>query len=174
MEYSVIDETKQMQLLCKRNSVSWTHIKHHGHQTLSLKTQAISNMYPLKTAKQVHAFLGLVGYYRKFLKNSAKITKPFTLLTCHKAKFKWTLAHHTSFMTPKETIIQSPILHYPDSAKQYIVYMDASDDAKFPVAFLFHTFTETHRKWSTQEQEAYGVYYAITKWNYYLQYHSLQ
>ena len=40
---------------------------------------------------------------------------------------------------------------------------------KFPVAFLSHTFTETQSKWSTPEQEAYGVYYAIIKWNYYLQ-----
>ena len=40
---------------------------------------------------------------------------------------------------------------------------------EFPVAFLSHTFTETQCKWSTTEQEAFGVYYAITKWNYYLQ-----
>ena len=40
---------------------------------------------------------------------------------------------------------------------------------EFPIAFLSHTFTETQRKWSTTKQEAYGVYYAITKLNYYLQ-----
>ena len=40
---------------------------------------------------------------------------------------------------------------------------------EFPTAFLSHTFMETQRKWSTTKQEAYGVYYAITKWNYYLQ-----
>ena len=40
---------------------------------------------------------------------------------------------------------------------------------EFPVAFLSHTFSETQCKWSTTEQEAFGVYYAITKWNYYLQ-----
>ena len=40
---------------------------------------------------------------------------------------------------------------------------------EFPIAFLSHTFSETQRKWSTTEQEAYGVYYAITKWIYYLQ-----
>ena len=61
------------------------------------------------------------------------------------------------------------------------MYTDASDDAcraqlsqehdgtEFPVAFLSHTFSETQCKWSTTEQEAFGVYYAITKWNYYLQ-----
>ena len=40
---------------------------------------------------------------------------------------------------------------------------------EFPIAFLLHTFTETQRKWSTTEQVAYGIYYNITKWNYYLQ-----
>ena len=61
------------------------------------------------------------------------------------------------------------------------MYTDASDDAcraqlsqehngtEFPVAFLSHTFMETQCKWSTTQQEAFGVYYAITKWNYYLQ-----
>ena len=61
------------------------------------------------------------------------------------------------------------------------MYTDASDDAcraqlsqihdgtEFPVAFLSHTFTDTQRKWSTPEQEAYGIYFAIKKWNYYLQ-----
>ena len=43
------------------------------------------------------------------------------------------------------------------------------DGIEFPIAFLSHTFSETQRKWSTIEQEAYGVYCAITKWNYYLQ-----
>ena len=84
-------------------------------------------------------------------------------------------------MNLKDAIIQAPILHYPDPAKKYIVYTDASDDAcgaqlsqehdwtEFSVAFLSHTFTETQRKYSTPEQEAYGVYYDITKWKYYLQ-----
>ena len=84
-------------------------------------------------------------------------------------------------MKLKKSIIEAPTLHYPDPNKRYIVYTDASDDAcgaqlsqehdgtEFPIAFLSHTFLETQRKWSTTEQEAYGVYYAITRWNYYIQ-----
>ena len=84
-------------------------------------------------------------------------------------------------MKLKDSIIQAPILCYPNPSKRYIVYTDASDDTcgaqltqkhdgtEFPIAFLSHTFSEIQRKWSTTEQEAYGVYYAITKWNYYLQ-----
>ena len=43
------------------------------------------------------------------------------------------------------------------------------DGTEFPIAFLSHTFLEMQRKWSTTEQEAYRLYYTITKWNYYLQ-----
>ena len=61
------------------------------------------------------------------------------------------------------------------------MYTDASDDAcgaqlsqeqdgqELPLAFLSYTFTDTQHKWSTTEQKAYGIYYAVTKWNYYLQ-----
>ena len=137
-------------------------------------------MHPTKMPKQVCAFLGLVGYYRKFIKNFAKIAKPLTLLTCQQVKFNWTLTHHDAFLTLNESIIQAPILQYPNPTKQYVVYTNVSDDAcgaqlsqendgtEFPITF-FHIPFWKHRKCSTTEQEAFWVYYAITKWNYYLQ-----
>ena len=121
-----------------------------------------------------------MGYYRKFIRNFAKIAKPLTLLTHQQAKFKWTPTHSNAFLTLKESVIQAPKVHYPNTTKCYIVYTDGSDDAcgaqlsheqdgmEFPIAFLSHTFTETQWKWSTTEQEAYGVYYAVMKLNYYL------
>ena len=154
-----------------------------GIRPLPSKTYAIQHMQPPTTPKQVRAFLGLVRYYRKFIKGFAKIAKPLTLLTRQQVKFEWTSVHHTAFLHLKEAIVQAPILYYPDPDKKYIVYTNASDDAcraqlsqdhngtEFPIAFLLHTFMETQRKWSTTEQEAYGIYYAITKWNYYLQGH---
>ena len=138
-------------------------------------------MTPPTMPKQVRAFLGLVGYYRKFIKGFAKIAKPLTLLTRQQVKYEWTPEHQAAFVHLKDAIVQAPILHYPNPNKTYIIYMDASDDAcgaqlsqkhdgmEFPIAFLSHTFSETQHKWSTTEQEAFRVYYTITKWNYYLQ-----
>ena len=152
-----------------------------GIQPLPSKTHTIQHMNPPTTPKQVRAFLGLVGYYRKFIKGFVKIAKPLTLLTRQQVKFDWTSEHQEAFIHLKEAIVQAPILHYPNPNKTYIVYTDASDDAcgvqlsqehdgtEFPVAFLSQTLTKTQCKWSTTEQEAFGVYYAITKWNYYLQ-----
>ena len=104
-------------------------------------------MKPPTTPKQVKAFLGLVGYYRKFIKGFTKIAKPLTLLTRQQVKFDWTPTHHAAFLQLKEAIVQAPILHYPNPTKKYIVYTDTSDDAcraqlsqehngtEFPVAF---------------------------------------
>ena len=148
---------------------------------LPSKTRAIQHMPPPTTPKQVRTFLGLVVSYRKFIRGIARIAKPLTLLTRQQIKFEWTPEHQEAFIHLKDAIVQAPILHYPNPNKTYIVYTDASDDAcraqlsqehdgtKFPEAFLSHTFSKTQRKWSTTEQEAFGVYYAITKWNYYLQ-----
>ena len=86
--------------------------------------------------------------------------------------------HHNTFLTLKESVIQAPILLYPNLKKHYIVYTDTSNDAcgaqlsqehdrtEFPIAFLSHTFMDTQWKWRTTEQEVYGVYYVVTKWDY--------
>ena len=152
-----------------------------GIKPVPAKTAAIKAMHPPVNPKQVRAFLRLVGYYRKFIKNFAKIAKPLTMFTQMDVKFEWKDTHQDAFIKLKEAIIQAPILQYPDTTKPSIVYTDASNDAcgaqlsklhdrtEFLVAFLSHTFTDTQRRWSTPEQEAYGIYFAIKKWNYYLQ-----
>ena len=124
-----------------------------GIKPLPSKTKAIQDMHPPKMPKQICTFLGLIGYYRKFIKNFAKAAKPLTLLTCQKAKFEWSPTHNNAFLMLKESVIQAPILLYPDPKKHYIVYTDGSDDAceaqlsqehdgtEFSIAFLSHTFT---------------------------------
>ena len=126
-----------------------------GIRPLPSKTHAFQHMQPPTTPKKFRAFLGLVGYYRKFFKGFAKITKPLTLLTRQQVKFEWTPVHHTAFLHLKEALVQAPILHYPNPNKKCIVCTDPSDDVcrvqlsqehdgtEFPIAFLWHTFTET-------------------------------
>ena len=186
----VFEKLKTANLSMKKSKCNFfsSEIQYLGHilsatgiQPLPSKTQAIQHMNPPTTPKQVRAFLGLVRYYRKFIKGFTKIAKLLTLLTRQQVKFDWTPEHQAAFTHLKDAIVQAPILHYPNPNKTYIVYTDASDDAcgaqlspeqdgtEFPVAFLSHTFSETECKWSTTKQEAFGVCYAITKWNYYLQ-----
>ena len=114
--------------------------------------------------------------YQKFHVDSKTIN-----LTRQQVEFEWTPEHQEAFMKLKDSIIQAPILHYPNPSRRYIVYTDASDDTcraqltqehdgmEFPIAFLSHNFSEIQRKWNITEHKSYGDYYAITKWNYYLQ-----
>ena len=93
-----------------------------GIRPLPSKTHAIQHMNLPTTPKQVRAFLILVGYYRKFIKGFAKIAKLLTLLTRQQVKFEWTPEHQAAFVHLKDTIVQAPILHYPNPNKTYIIY----------------------------------------------------
>ena len=111
-------------------------IQYQGHilgteriKPVPAKTEVIRAMHPPVNPKQVRAFLRLAGYYRKFIKNFAKIAKPLTMLTQMDVKFEWKETHQYAFMKLKKAIIQPPILQYPDMTKLYIVYTDASDNA---------------------------------------------
>ena len=92
-----------------------------GIRPVPAKTEAIKAMHPPVNPKQVWAFLGLVGNYRKFIKNFAKIAKPLTMLTRMDIKFEWEETHHCAFMKLKDDIIQAPILRYPDITKPYVM-----------------------------------------------------
>ena len=81
-----------------------------GIKPVPAKTEAIKAMYPPVNPKQVHAFLRPVGYYRKFIKNFAKIAKLLTMLSRMDVKFEWKETHHCTFMKLKDAIIQAPIL----------------------------------------------------------------
>ena len=147
-----------------------------GIKPVPAKTETIKAMHPPVNLKQVRAFLGLVGYYQKFIKNFAKIAKPLTRLTHMDVKLEWKETHHCAFMKLKDAIIQAPILQYPDTTKPYIMYTDASDDAcgvqlsqihnetEFPVAFLSHTFTDTQGRWSTPEQGGLFCFLCFGQW----------
>ena len=100
-----------------------------GIHPLPSKTQVIQKIHLPTTPKQICTFLGLVGYYKKFIKNFAKTAKPLTLLTRQQVKLEWTPEHQEAFIKLKDSIIQAPILQYPNPSRRYIVYTDASDDA---------------------------------------------
>jgi hypothetical protein len=74
---------------------------------------------------QVHSFLGLAGYYRRFITNFSKISKPITDLL-KKKKFFWNAERDEVFQTLKKLLTTSPVLAQPDITKSFDVYCDAS------------------------------------------------
>ena len=75
---------------------------------------------------ETQSFLGLAGYYRRFIKNFSKIAKPMPELLKKDTKFKWTEECEASFQELKRRLVTSPVLILPDQRKDYEVYWDAS------------------------------------------------
>jgi hypothetical protein len=76
---------------------------------------------------QIRSFLGLVGYYHRFIPNFSKIVKPMTKLLEKEAKFKWSPQCEDIFLTLKKLLTTAPVLAQLDIEKLFDVYYDASD-----------------------------------------------
>ena len=101
-------------------------ISPEGISPLPNKLDCIKHMPPLKDMKEIKQFLGLTGYYRKFIPRFADIFRPLTTLMKKDRKFEWTSAFQKSFELLKETLCGEPVLKYADTSKPYTLYTDAS------------------------------------------------
>ena len=79
-----------------------------------------------KSVHQIRQFLGLAGYYRRFIPDFSKIAQPMTKLLQKDAKFVWSLACEEAFQTLTKFLTTAPILAQPDIDKPFDVYCDAS------------------------------------------------
>ena len=76
--------------------------------------------------KNVRSFLGMAGYYRRFVKDFSTIAKPLSMLTHKNVKFEWTNVCECSFQVLNEKLVTAPILTLPEPGKRFTVYSDAS------------------------------------------------
>jgi hypothetical protein len=90
------------------------------------KVQEVLEWKSPKSVTQIRSFLGLVGYYRRFIPNFCKIAKPMTQLLEKEAKFKWSPQCEEAFLTLKKLLTTTPILAQPNIEKSFDVYCDAS------------------------------------------------
>ena len=75
---------------------------------------------------EVKQFLGLVGYYHKFIPHFSDISSPLLKLMREDTPFAWTKQCHLAFNMLKDKLCEARILHYPDSSKPYMLFIDAS------------------------------------------------
>ncbi|GJZ55393.1 putative reverse transcriptase domain-containing protein [Tanacetum coccineum] len=89
------------------------------------KIESIKDWASPKSPTEIRQFLGLAGYYRRFIEGFSKIAKPMTKLTQKKVKFKWGDKQETTFQLLKQKLCSAPILALPEGSEYFILYRDA-------------------------------------------------
>ncbi|GJR32169.1 putative reverse transcriptase domain-containing protein [Tanacetum coccineum] len=90
------------------------------------KIESVKDWASPKTPTEIRQFLGLAGYYRRFIEGFSKIAKPMTKLTQKKVKFEWGDKQEAAFQLLKHKLCSAPILALPEGSEDFIVYCDAS------------------------------------------------
>uniref|UniRef100_A0AB38Z1R9 RNA-directed DNA polymerase n=1 Tax=Pitica errantivirus TaxID=3078414 RepID=A0AB38Z1R9_9VIRU len=138
--------------------------------------------WPLpKTQKEIKQFLGLVGYYRRFIKDFSKITRPMSKFLKKDAEVNPQDPSYTnSFNTLKSILSTDQILAYPQFDHPFILTTDASgfalgavlsqmqDNTEKPIAFASRTLSDTESRYATNEKEALAIIWAVNKFKPYL------
>ncbi len=135
---------------------------------------------PLRNQRDVRSFMGLAGYYRRFVKGFSQIGSPLTELLKNDVEFKWSNEQQEAFEKLKKAITSAPILISPDPSKPYVVTTDASgfaagailqqDHGKGlqPIAFMSKKMNAAERNYPVHEQELLAIILALREWRHYL------
>ena len=146
------------------------------------KVTAVRDAPRPKTKKQLRSFLGLVGYYRRFIPNFAAIAAPLTDRTKkgEPSLVRWGENEESAFNTLKQKLEREPILHLPDLATPFILRTDASDlglgaillqekdGKKFPIAYASRKLLPREQRYSIMERECLAVVWGTQKFEPYL------
>ncbi|GJT73920.1 putative reverse transcriptase domain-containing protein [Tanacetum coccineum] len=90
------------------------------------KVESVKNWKTPKSSTEIRSFLGLAGYYRRFIENFSKIAKPLTLLTQKNKTYVWGDKKDEAFHILKEKLCNAPVLALPDGPDDFVVYCYAS------------------------------------------------
>ena len=143
------------------------------------KIEAVKAWTRPSCKKDVQSFLGMVNFYRRFIKNCSNISKPLTELTKN-VMFQWGDVQEKAFIMLKNCLTSAPVLRYFDPKCPIIITTDASkfalgavmeqvfSDGTHPVAFLSKTLNAAEQNYAPHNSEMLGIVYAITSWHCYL------
>ncbi|KAK7930573.1 hypothetical protein WMY93_006968 [Mugilogobius chulae] len=146
------------------------------------KVEAIRNCPRPRTKKEVRSFLGLTGWYRRFVPQFATIATPLTALTAKNQKnpVNWTEECEAAFQTLKEFLCSAPVLRSPDFTKRFLVQVDASavgvgavlaqgnSGEERPILYLSRKLLPREAKYSVVEKEGLAIKWALESLRYYL------
>ncbi|GKF85623.1 putative reverse transcriptase domain-containing protein [Tanacetum coccineum] len=129
-----------------------------------------------KSPTEIRQFLGLVGYYRRFIEGFLKISKPMTKLTQKKVMFVWGNKQEAAFQLLKQKLCSAAILALPEGSKDFIAYCDASIKCLGAVlmqrdkviAYASRQLKIHEKNYTTHDLELGAVLFALKIWRYYM------
>lgn len=140
-----------------------------GISTDPHKVQVVQN-WPVPTCvKELRSFLGMAGYYRKFVRHFGIISKPLTDLLRKYTVFAWTSVTQQSFDTLKSALAQAPVLGIPDFNKVFTIETDASSigigavlqQQGHPLAYISKALGPKNLGLSIYEKECLAILFAV-------------
>ena len=172
----------QLFLKLSKCEIRATQVEYLGHviskDSVAMDVNKISNMldWPIpQNIKELRGFLGLTGYYRKFIKGYGIIAKPLTELL-KKGNFAWSDEAQIAFEKLKQAMVTAPVLALPDFSIPFVVESDASgvgigavlSQGGRPIAYFSKALSYKHKVLSVYEREMLAILAVVKKWNSYL------
>ncbi|GJX40731.1 putative reverse transcriptase domain-containing protein [Tanacetum coccineum] len=140
------------------------------------KIESIKDWTSPKSPTEIRQFLGLAGYYRRFIEGFSKIAKPMTKLTQKKVKFVWGDKQEAAFQLLKQKLCSAPILALPEGSEDFIAYCDASKKGlgdvlmqrEKVIAYASRQLKIHEKNYTTHDLELGAVVFALKIWRHYL------
>jgi hypothetical protein len=179
-------QTHQLYMKLSKRSFAQSSLNYLGHiisvdgvATDPSKTIAMQNWLVPISITELQGFLGLTGYYQKFIRHYGMITRLLTNLL-RKQQFLWTDQPTHAFSQLKQAMVSAPVLALPDFTEMFILETDACDlgigamlmQRDDPMTFLSKTLGPHHKKLSIYEKEFLALIMDVEKWRSYLQRHA--
>ncbi|GJT12133.1 putative reverse transcriptase domain-containing protein [Tanacetum coccineum] len=140
------------------------------------KIESVKDWTSPKTPTEIRQFLGLAGYYRRFIEGFSKIAKPMTKLTQKKVKFEWSDKQEAAFQLLKQKLCSAPILALPEGSEDFIVYCDASIKGlgavlmqrEKVISYASRQLKIHEKNYTTHDLELGAVVFTLKIWRHYL------
>ena len=140
------------------------------------KIEAVTSWSRPSTVGEVRSFLGLAGYYRRFVEDFSRLATPLTQLTRKGTPFVWSPACEDSFQNLKQRLVTAPVLTVPDGSGSFVIYSDASKKGLGcvlmqkgkVVAYASRQLKSHEQNYPTHDLELAAVVFALKIWRHYL------
>ncbi|GJS05612.1 putative reverse transcriptase domain-containing protein [Tanacetum coccineum] len=140
------------------------------------KIESIKDWASPRTPTEIRQFLGLAGYYRRFIEGFSKIAKSMTKLTQKGIKFDWGEKEENAFQLIKQKLCSAPILALPEGSEDFVVYCDASHKGlgavlmqrEKVIAYASRQLKVHEKNYTTHDLELGSVVFALKIWRHYL------